>query len=62
MSSMYLSIVAKLSLKRLKIYRWAKDIDAHIIFLQETHFTDDIVKKHAKYDWSGRAFHSVGTS
>ena len=48
--------------KRLKLYKWAQDLNIQILFLQETHFTKDIIDSHDKYDWHGRSFHSIGSS
>ena len=48
--------------KRLKLYKWAKDNNIQILFLQETHFTNDIIRVHDKFDWHGQSYHSVGSS
>ena len=48
--------------KRLKLYKWAQDLNIQILYLQETHFTKDIIVSHDKYDWRGRSFHSIGSS
>ena len=48
--------------KRLKLYKWSRDLNMHVLFLQETHFSSDITDIHDKYDWFGRSYHSFGTT
>lgn len=47
--------------KRISLFKWLNDLDADVIFLQETHVTQSFVSEFNQ-DWSGKAFHGVTDS
>ena len=47
--------------KQKRVYEWAKQQKANILFLQETHLTDDTFQTFDQ-QFKGTVFHSFGTS
>ena len=49
--------------KRRQIYQWFCNQNAHVLFIQETHYTNEIIKNHDISDWpEGVSYHSCGAS